>query len=142
MRRLSNMGAGLLAFITNDSWFSNSIEAEQHAWQATARAVETGLTVVRVGNNGVTGTIAPDGRASWLQGADGRPLVDCGGAMMDRVPVVPENGKRGPLTPYAAFGDVPLAVAFALLMVAMILVKYKTYGKHRSMSMQVGEDLR
>lgn len=146
MRRLANMGAGLLVFITNDSWFSNSVEAEQHAWQATARAVETGLTAVRVGNNGVTGTIAPDGRASWLQGEDGRPLVDCGGAMMDRVPVVPpfgsDGGRRVHLTPYAAFGDIPLAIAFALLIVAMILVKYKAYGKHRSMSMQVGEDLR
>ena len=98
--------------------------------------------MVRVGNNGVTGVISPDGRATWLIGEEGRPLVDSQGTMLDRVPVVPDNGKRGPLTQYAAFGDIPLAVAFALLIVAMILVKYKAYGKHRSMSMQIGEDLR
>ena len=146
MRRLANMGAGLLVFITNDSWFSHSVEAEQHAWQATARAVETGLAVVRVGNTGVTGVVGPDGRASWLLGADGRPLVDAQGAMLERVSVVPpqgaDGGPRGHLTPYAAFGDVPLAMIFALLILAMILVQYKSYGKHRSMSMQIGEDLR
>ena len=138
MRRLANMGAGLLVFITNDSWFSNSIEAEQHAWQATARAVETGLAVVRVGNNGVTGTIAPDGRASWLLGDEGRPLVDRRGAMLDRVSLRPpqgaDGGWRGYTTPYAALGDWPLGVTFALLILGMILVKYARYGKHRSLS--------
>ena len=138
MRALANMGAGLLVFITNDSWFSNSAEAEQHAWQATARAVETGLTVVRVGNNGVTGTISPDGRASWLLDGDGRPLVDRQGSMMDRVRVVPAQGdgggRRGYTTPYAAIGDWPLGTTFALLILAMILVKYIRYGKLRSMS--------
>ena len=140
MRRLANMGAGLLAFITNDSWFSHSAEAEQHAWQATARAIETGLPVVRVGNNGVTGTIAPDGRASWLAGSDGRPLVDSQGCMMDRVALVPPIGANGGwcgcTTPYAALGDIPLAVSFALLIMAMILVKYAhRHEKRRYLSM-------
>ena len=147
MRRLANMGAGMLVFITNDSWFSDSIEAEQHSWQATARVVETGLPVVRVGNNGVTGVISPDGRATWLLGEEGRPLVDSQGTMLDRVAVLPSVGEyggvRGPLTPYAAFGDIPLSMIFALLIVAMILVKYRSiYGKHRSMPLQVGEDVR
>ncbi|MBR2838172.1 MAG: apolipoprotein N-acyltransferase [Kiritimatiellae bacterium] len=140
MRRLANMGAGLLVFITNDSWFSNSVEAEQHAWQATARAIETGLDVVRVGNNGVTGTISPDGRASWLAGPDGRPLVDRQGSMVDRVALLPalgENGGwRGYTTPYAALGDIPLFATFALLMLAMILVKYAhRHEKRRNLSM-------
>ena len=126
-----------LVFITNDSWFSNSNEALAHAWQATARAIETGLSVVRVGNNGVTGTISPDGRATWLLGGDGRPLVDVRGTMMDRVAFRPSGGgRRGSLTPYAAIGDWPLGTTFALLIVGMILVKYyNTYGKHRTMSL-------
>ena len=135
MRRLANMGAGLLVFVTNDSWFSNSVEAEQHAWQATARAVETGLAAVRVGNNGVTGAISPDGKASWLAGPDGRPLVDRQGCMLDRVATAPalgENGgSRGCTTPYCAFGDVPLALTFALLILAMILVKYRHQHEKR-----------
>ena len=139
VRELSR-NAGALVFITNDSWFSNSNEALAHAWQATARAIETGLPVVRVGNNGVTGTILPTGRTTWLLGADGRPLVDGRGAMLDRVAFRPacdeSGGWRGHLTPYAAIGDWPLGATFALLIAAMILVKYhNTYGKHRAMSL-------
>ena len=143
IRRLANLGASLLAFVTNDSWFSDSIEAEAHAWQATARAIETGLAVVRVGNNGVTGTISPSGRATWLADSAGRALVDREGTMLDRVALRPATGQnggsRGYTTPYAAYGDIPLFATFALLIVAMILVKYHShYGKHRILSLQVG----
>lgn len=121
VRRFAGMGARFLCFITNDSWFSRSAEAVAHSWQATARAIETGLPVVRVGNSGVTGVITPDGRRSWLSGADGRPLVDEMGTMLDRL-AVPED--RPAPTPYTVAGDIPLAVAFLLLIGAMILVKY------------------
>ena len=111
IRRLAEMGADLLVFITNDSWFSQSDEPVQHAWQAVARAVETGLSVVRVGNSGVTGVISPQGRSSWLIDADGRALVDRPGTLFDRVAV---PAKRR-LTPYVRFGDAPLFAAFLLL---------------------------
>ena len=67
-------------------------------------------------------------------------LVDGRGAMLDRVVFRPacgeDGGWRGYLTPYATIGDWPLGIVFALLIVAMILVKYRnTYGKHRAMSL-------
>ena len=131
MRELAKTGARVLFFITNDSWFSQSVEAEQHAWQAVARAIETGLPVVRVGNSGVTGTIAPDGKASWLVGSDGKPLVDKEGTMLDKVEV---GGRQR--TVYVRLGDWPLGIAFALLILAMILVKYKAhYEQRRTLSL-------
>ena len=131
IRALAAMGAGMLVFITNDSWFSHSNEAVQHAWQSVSRAIETGLPVVRVGNSGVTGTIACDGRASWLSDADGRPLVDARGTMCDRI-----AAGAARKTVYVRLGDIPLAVAFALLISMMVLVKYKdTYEKRRYLSM-------
>lgn len=123
MRKLAKIGARALFFITNDSWFSRSIETEQHAWQAVSRALETGLPVVRVGNSGVTGTISPNGKASWLVGKNGRPLVDRSGTMFDRV-VLPPKGR---LAPYVRIGDLPLGIMFALLITVMIVVKYKNY---------------
>ena len=137
MRALLHKGARALVFITNDSWFSDSIEAEQHSWQAVARAVETGLPVIRVGNSGVTGTIDPHGRASWLSNAEGRPLVDARGTMCDTVTKLsPPCPTMSPQTFYGALGDIPLSVSFALLIVSMVLVKYKnTYEKRRYLSM-------
>ncbi len=79
------MGAGMIVLITNDSWFSCSAEAEAHAAQAVLRAIETGLTIVRVGNSGVSGVIRPDGSARWLSDANGRPLTDAPGVMVETV---------------------------------------------------------
>ena len=126
MRELARIGANVLFFITNDSWFSHSVEAEQHAWQAVARAIETGLPVVRVGNSGVTGTIAPDGKATWLVGPKGKPLVDREGTMFDRIALT-TNNQQLTTTPYVTLGDVPLTILFALLILSMILVKYKAH---------------
>jgi apolipoprotein N-acyltransferase len=135
MRRLAALGAQALVFITNDSWFSYSDEALQHSWQAVARAIETGLTVIRVGNNGVTGVIRPDGNISWLTGSDARPLVDKSSAMFDRIAIA-GAGERPELSWYVRLGDIPLATLFILLIATMILVKYRiSYEKRRNMSM-------
>lgn len=116
VRRLAEKGANLLAFITNDSWFAQSVEAEQHAWQAVARAIETGLSVVRVGNSGVTGVISPNGVFAYLTDDAGRALVDEPGTMVERL----ETPRVAP-TPYVRFGDKPLFVLFALLVAAIAL---------------------
>ena len=128
VREFAAQGARFLCFITNDSWFSNSAEALAHAWQATARAVETGLPVVRVGNSGVTGVISPDGEKRWL-GREGLPLVDEQGVGIERISppiVVGKDGDRL-VTPYVRFGDAPIFILFALLIGGMILVKYRNH---------------
>jgi apolipoprotein N-acyltransferase len=133
LRRLAEMGAKVLVLITNDSWFSNSHEAVQHSWQAVARAVETGLPVVRVGNSGVSGVISPDGKATWLIDENGRELVDKEAAMCERVEIAKSAPRR---TVYVQLGDKPFAVLFSLLLITMILVKYRNeYEKRRYLSM-------
>ena len=85
--RAKDMGADMIVLVTNDSWFSESHEAEAHASQAVLRAIETGLPVVRTGNSGVTGVIRPDGSVNWLSGPSGRPVVDGRGVMVETVAV-------------------------------------------------------
>lgn len=132
MRRLAEKGARVLVFMTNDNWFSSSVEPVQHAWQAVARAIETGLPVARVGNSGVTGTISPDGKASWLADGDGRPIVDEAGAMCARIDM-PSDWTP---TVYVRLGDVPLFCAFLVLLTAIGMVEYKaSYEQRRKVSM-------
>lgn len=121
-RKGAQLGAQAIVLITNDSWFSHSWEAEQHAWQAVLRAVETGLPVIRVGNSGVTGVIEASGRTCWLMdGEGGRPLVDAPGCQFQTVQV--RSAPR--LTPYTRFGDWPLLVLFAASLVGLFMVKYR-----------------
>ena len=121
-RRGAQLGAQAIVLITNDSWFSNSWEAEQHAWQSVSRAVETGLPVIRVGNSGVTGVIGASGRARWLTDGAGRPLVDARGCQLETVQV--RTAPR--ITPYVRVGDWPLLVLFAASLVGLFMVKCKT----------------
>ena len=134
-REYARRGAKALVFITNDSWFSHSQETISHAWQATARAIETGLPVIRVGNSGVTGIIYPDGKANWLCGADGRPLVDARGTLFDRVKLASDRVE----TPYTRWGDWPLGILFGLLTGVCFLIYYKNhYEQRRIVSLQIG----
>ena len=114
--RAARLGAHAIVLITNDSWFSHSAEAEQHAAQALMRSIEAGLPIIRVGNSGVTGVISHTGRTRWLTDGNGRALVDAAGCQLDTalVPVDPQP------TPYVRFGDWPMLTLF-LLAVMMAL---------------------
>jgi apolipoprotein N-acyltransferase len=101
-------GAQLLVLITNDSWFSYSVEAEQHAWQSVMRSIETGLPMVRAGNSGVTGSITSRGFTNWLYDGNGKLLVDAKGSQTVIVNV-PKNPKK---TLYVKLGDYPLMFLF------------------------------
>ena len=54
-------GAELLVNISNDAWFGNSSETFQHGMFYPFRAVETGRTIVRSANVGISEVILPDG---------------------------------------------------------------------------------
>ncbi len=112
IRKLAAQGAQALVFITNDSWFAHSCETLQHAWQAVARAIETGLPVLRTGNSGVTGTISPSGAAVWLGDESGAPLIDAQGTMAAKIALA-SPGRR---TPYVTLGDAPLFCAFLAIL--------------------------
>ncbi len=120
-RAAAKKGAEALVLITNDSWFSHSVEAEQHARQAVLRAIETGLPVIRVGNSGVTGVITSSGQARWLEDGEGRVLVDAAGTMLETVNLA----VKPPRTLYVKTGDAPLVVLFLLVLLLSIGTPFK-----------------
>ena len=54
--------ATLLVNVSNVAWFGRSIAPSQHLQISQARALETGRTMLRATNTGVTAVIGPDGR--------------------------------------------------------------------------------
>lgn len=56
------IGAGVLAVVTNDAWFGKSSAAMHHFEMAIMRAVEMRRPVVQCGNNGISGFILPSGQ--------------------------------------------------------------------------------
>ena len=50
-------GAGMLVVVTNDGWFGNSLGPRQHWNIHRFRAVESGLSLVRAANTGISGAV-------------------------------------------------------------------------------------
>lgn len=65
-----------LVNVTNDAWFGRTPGPWQHMHQARLRAVETGLPMIRVANNGVSAMVDPFGRLTALIGHDERAVTD------------------------------------------------------------------
>jgi apolipoprotein N-acyltransferase len=99
--------ATLLVNVTNDAWYGRSLAARQHNQIAAMRALETGRTLLRATNTGITSAIGPDGREfarlPWFT----RGILE--------VEVTGREGK----TPYVGWGDaVAIVLALALLLAA------------------------
>ena len=55
-------GADVLLNLTNDGWYDGTAELEQHLQLSRIRAVETGRSLVRATNTGISAMIDPSGR--------------------------------------------------------------------------------
>ena len=68
-------GAQILLLATNDSWFSDSAALDMHNNQARLRAIETGRSVVRAANTGISSIITPTGEVLDSVGAMKRGVL-------------------------------------------------------------------
>jgi apolipoprotein N-acyltransferase len=64
-RRFVDGGGQFLVNITNDAWYGWTAAPHQHLAQATFRAVENRVPLVRAANTGISAVIAADGRVRW-----------------------------------------------------------------------------
>lgn len=62
--------ANVLLTVSNDTWFGHSLGPDQHFQMARMRAVEAGLPMIRVTNNGITGFIDTHGAVSLVAPRD------------------------------------------------------------------------
>jgi len=61
-RTHARRGANVLVVLSNDAWYPQSSELEQHLANSVIRSVETGLPMVRCNNNGASGVVSPAGK--------------------------------------------------------------------------------
>ena len=94
--------ATVLINISNTAWFGDSLAQPQHLQIARLRALETGRTMLRATNTGMTAAIAPNGRI-----IDTLPAFTSGGLTVN------VQGYTG-ATPYVNWGN-KLAITLALL---------------------------
>lgn len=98
------LGADFLVNVSNDAWFFDSEELDLVDVATRFRAVESGRTVLRVSNSGISTVFGPDGtRLAIVEGPDGRRKEVAGGFAV-RLPICAET------TPYVRFGDAPWAL--------------------------------
>ncbi len=93
--------ATLLVNLSNTAWFGDSLAQPQHLQIARLRAMETGRSMLRATNTGITAAIAPDGRVL------GQLPAFTPGALR-----IEAQGFSG-MTPYARWGNV-LALLIAI----------------------------
>ena len=62
IRQFALRRTNLLIVLSNDAWYPQSSEPEQHLANAVIRSVESGLYMIRCGNNGGSGLVTPAGR--------------------------------------------------------------------------------
>ncbi len=67
-----------LVNLTNNGWFGESSAQWQHAANATFRAIETGIPLIRSCNNGLSCWIDARGRMHSARIAEGRNIYDAG----------------------------------------------------------------
>lgn len=105
MREGRQLGALLLANVTNDGWYPHSRLAEQHRDHSRLRTIENGIPLIRACNTGVTTAIDSVGRTvAFLDEADGRAALYV---------TLPSYSYH---TPYTSWGDFPIiALSFLLL---------------------------
>ncbi len=95
--------------LTNDGWFGVTTGPHQHFHQARVRAVEEGLALIRVANNGITGVVDPYGRVLARLELNQRGVIDT------EIP-----GPR-PAPPYARLGDTPFALLWLAGLCCLLL---------------------
>ena len=94
---------GVLLNVTNDAWFGNLTGPRQHFHQNRLRAVEQGVPLVRVSNNGISAVIDANGRIVAALPLNVRGVIDS---------VLP-GARPAPL--YARFGDLITGCARAFV---------------------------
>ena len=109
--------ASLLVNVSNDAWFGDTIAPHQHLQIARVRAAEASRYLLRATNTGITAIIDPRGRVA-ARSPSFEPHVLRGTV----------RGFSGQ-TPYVRWGNYPVVVGAALVLLALLFLRYSPRGR-------------
>jgi apolipoprotein N-acyltransferase len=102
---------GLFINVTNDGWFGNTTGPRQHFHQTRVRAVEEGVPIVRVANNGISAVIDGSGRVLSSLSLNERGVLDSGVPMVRDAP------------PLVFYGDWVFVFSGAVFLLNAVLIR-------------------
>ena len=108
--------ATLLVNVSNFAWFGDSLAPHQHLQMAQLRALETGRTMLRATNTGMTAIIDHRGTVTAVLPAFTQGALD--GSV---------QGRSG-ATPYVRFGNAPV-VTLALFICGLLALRRRAFAK-------------
>ncbi len=103
-----NNGASMIAVVTNDSWFYDSVGVYTHLRHSQIRAIENGRFVLRAANTGISALIDEQGKIISQSEPLVEDTVECHSYAI--------NNK----TLYTSIGDIVVYLCFALISVFII----------------------
>jgi apolipoprotein N-acyltransferase len=106
--------ANLLINLSNDAWFGDSIAPHQHLQITRMRAIETGRSIIRATNNGISAFINHKGKVIKKSGQFNYETLQHS--------VYPRRGS----TLYVALGDTPVLLLSSFLILYVIRKKLLT----------------
>jgi apolipoprotein N-acyltransferase len=102
--------ATMLANFTNDAWWGRSLASRQHLQISQMRSLETGRSMLRATNTGVTAVIDHHGRVQAVAPQFETTTIDA------------QVGGRSGATPYVRWGNYAfLALAAAMIAIAVLI---------------------
>ncbi|MEK7290908.1 MAG: apolipoprotein N-acyltransferase [Planctomycetota bacterium] len=118
IRKFKKDGAEFMLNITNDGWFCNSAELDQHLAIMVFRAVENRICMARAANTGISSFVAPDGYIyDKLSDAEGKYREVCG-TLINRIKLIKKYN-----TFYTICGDlfsILCVVAFGTMLIMSV----------------------
>ena len=117
VRKFRKDGADFMINITNDAWFHDSSELDQHLTVMVFRAVETRISIARAANSGISSFIAPNGEIYDYLNNEGK-YKETEGILCNRIRF--ENSVKSWYTNYGdVFAISCLSVTAALFFAAL-----------------------
>ena len=113
LTRNNALNSDFLVTLSNDAWFTGTDGPWQHLQMVQMRSKETGRWFIRATNTGVTAFINPQGHIDRLLQQDVR------GVLRGDLPAMQGS------TPYMRFGDWPILIFSALLLLLGGWVRYQ-----------------